>query len=130
MSLLAAGHFIEPAATFSTEVVTITTTTSPIIAGWNVGYAAAGITIIVTLASLLILVYRFRKGCDSKTVAVGTQTDNQLNPELIFTPHGQCYHVRGCDTVENWRRGATQLVRRPCCYCLSGVMVEPDPERG
>jgi hypothetical protein len=94
----------------------------------QVNWAIIFITIAVMTIATAILLYRARKSC--VMTESGTQTDIIVIPDLVFTPHGQCYHLANCETINNWRRGATQLTRRACAYCLGSVLVEPDPERG
>ena len=132
INLLAAGHFIQPGE--SQHVATTVAFTSTAAPSMSIDLTWLGfiIAVVVILVTIIWMYLRTRKGgaANIEVKTVSTQTEVKLNPDLIFTPHGQCYHLAGCDTVENWRRNVTQMSRRACQYCLGGVLIEPDPERG
>ena len=125
MALLAAGHFVETIE--AAYYVTVTAAPTPVpsavymIFNWNT---------LFYMALYMIQFDCFRRRKVSVHIDVAIQVDLNYMPELVFTPHGNCYYVRGCDTITNWRRNATSITRRPCLYCMPhGVNGEPEAEQ-
>jgi hypothetical protein len=134
MGLLAAGHFADNVE--AAYYVTVTAAPTPVpsvlsmIVNWNtVFYVVLYLFLIVgPIVIMKFACFRNRKVCVYIDVAV--QVDLNYVPDLVFTPHGNCYHIQGCETITNWRRNATTMVRRPCLYCLPhGINGEPEAEQ-
>ena len=134
MSLLAAGHFIDNVE----AAYYVTVTAAPTAATYDIFMTISWNTVFYFVLYLFLVIgpimimkfacFRSRKVCVCIDVAV--QVDFNYMPDLIFTPHGNCYHVPGCETIVNWRRNATQMQRRPCFYCLpNGINGEPEAEQ-
>ena len=126
--LLAAGHFITPGEAYSLV------TTAPPSASMHIDigsfFTANLVAMVITMAAIFVSMcwWRNRKVCVFVDVAV--QVDITHMPNIVFTPYGECYHYRNCETITNWRRNATTMLRRPCLYCIpQGVDVEPEAEQ-
>jgi hypothetical protein len=134
MGLLAAGNFIDNVE--AAYYVTVTAAPTPVpsvlsmIVNWNtVFYVVLYLFLIIgPIVIMKFACFRNRKVCVYIDVAV--QVDLNYVPDLVFTPHGNCYHIQGCGTITNWRRNATTMLRRPCLYCLPhGINGEPEAEQ-
>ena len=125
--LLAAGHFVTPAESYS--LVTTTAPPTAIQVYLGVVLTASSIAILIAAAVIMFAACWWRNRKISVLVDVSIQVDITDMPNFVFTQYGNCYHYRSCETV--LRRSTTMMLRRPCLVCIpQGVDVEPEAEQG